>query len=91
MSHRKLIYLRDVTTLQLDRDKCTGCAKCTAVCPRNVFEMSEGKATIIERDACIECGACALNCKDGALSVDAGVGCANAIINTAFNKNAACC
>jgi len=29
----------------------------------------------------MECGACALNCEYGAISVDAGVGCATALIN----------
>ena len=29
----------------------------------------------------MECGACALNCVPGALSVEPGVGCAQAIIN----------
>jgi len=87
----KLIYLKDVVTLELNPDKCTGCAKCTAVCPRGVLEMTNGKAHIVDRDACIECGACALNCKDSALSVDSGVGCASAFINGALGRNKACC
>jgi NAD-dependent dihydropyrimidine dehydrogenase PreA subunit len=33
-----------------------------------------------DRDACIECGACQLNCQPGAITVEAGVGCAAAII-----------
>ena len=43
-------------------------------------EMQEEKAAIVDRDACMECGACALNCAAKAISVDAGVGCAAAVI-----------
>ena len=37
-------------------------------------------ARIRDREACMECGACARNCPASALSVKAGVGCAQAII-----------
>ncbi|MEJ2519175.1 MAG: 4Fe-4S binding protein, partial [Desulfuromonadales bacterium] len=39
------------------------------------------KARIVDRNACIECGACAGNCPVEAFSVQAGVGCASAIIH----------
>lgn len=74
-----LKYLRDVVTLKLDADKCTGCGLCVIVCPQAVFEMDE-KAVIVDRDACMECGACALNCAPEAIEVESGVGCATAII-----------
>ncbi len=73
-------YLADVVTLELDAEKCTGCRVCTEVCPHGVFVVEDRKAKIVDRDACIECGACALNCPEVALSVEAGVGCANAVI-----------
>ncbi|HTG02161.1 MAG TPA: mercury methylation ferredoxin HgcB [Nitrospirota bacterium] len=75
-----MIYLADVTTLQYDREKCAGCGRCVEVCPRGVFVMQDKRAAITDRDLCMECGACAKNCDFGALSVDAGVGCASAII-----------
>ena len=77
MKHR---YLNDVTTLVLDSDKCIGCGRCVEVCPHSVFEISDKKALIVDKDACMECGACALNCPANALEVNAGVGCAAAII-----------
>ena len=77
MVHR---YLKNVVTLSLDGKKCTGCGRCEEVCPHRVFELVKGKAQIGERDLCIECGACALNCPSSAISVQAGVGCAAAII-----------
>jgi len=81
MKHR---YLKDVTTLTLDTDKCIGCGRCTEVCPHGVFELVDHKALTVDKDACMECGACALNCPVKALEVHAGVGCAAAIITGWF-------
>lgn len=73
-------YLKNVVTLELDVDKCTGCGLCTIVCPHAVFEMQEKKVVIIDSDACMECGACTRNCPVEAIAVVSGVGCATAII-----------
>ncbi|MGC8490695.1 MAG: mercury methylation ferredoxin HgcB [Syntrophobacteraceae bacterium] len=86
----KLVYLKEVVTLKLDGEACSGCAMCTTVCPRGVFEMSRGKARIADRDSCIECGACARNCPESAVSVQVGVGCASAVINSAFGRSSGC-
>ncbi|MFC1534113.1 mercury methylation ferredoxin HgcB [Thermodesulfobacteriota bacterium] len=89
---RQLEYLKDVVTLKFDWDKCVGCGMCTMVCPQAVFKLDNGKVRIGERDHCMECGACAKNCPSEAISVQVGVGCAAAVINTALGrKNAACC
>jgi NAD-dependent dihydropyrimidine dehydrogenase PreA subunit len=79
----KLRYLKNVVSLTLDREKCIGCGMCVAVCPREVFNLKDGKAAVVDRDACIECGACALNCPVDAIGVDKGVGCASAVIQGA--------
>lgn len=76
-----LRYIEDVVTLELDAGRCTGCAVCTQVCPRGVLAMRGRTVGIVDRGACIECGACERNCAYGAIGVDAGVGCAAAIIN----------
>lgn len=73
-------YLKNVTTLKLDQEKCTGCGKCIEVCPHQVFALSEGKSFITDKDRCMECGACVKNCPFHALEVKPGVGCAYAII-----------
>jgi len=73
-------YLRNVATVELDTEKCTGCGMCLEVCPHGVFELRDKKAVITDRDLCMECGACETNCAFGALSVEEGVGCASAII-----------
>jgi NAD-dependent dihydropyrimidine dehydrogenase PreA subunit len=75
-----LTYLKDVSTLKLDPSRCGGCGLCVAVCPHAVFEIRNHEAYIVNRDLCMECGACARNCAANALTVRAGVGCADAII-----------
>ena len=97
-------YLKNVSTLWLDPEKCTGCGVCAEVCPRAVLKVENRKATIVDLDACIECGACQRNCSFGALSVNAGVGCAQALVRAMITggepacdcggggeKNAECC
>jgi NAD-dependent dihydropyrimidine dehydrogenase PreA subunit len=84
-------YLADVTTLALDPERCTGCRLCTQVCPHAVFVMEEKRARIADRDACMECGACARNCEARAISVQSGVGCAEALINQALGRKGECC
>ncbi|MDP2690618.1 MAG: mercury methylation ferredoxin HgcB, partial [Deltaproteobacteria bacterium] len=74
-------YLAGVSSLEYSADKCSGCGRCVEVCPRAVFVMLGKKAAVVDRDACMECGACQRNCAYGAIKVDAGVGCARAIIN----------
>ncbi len=86
-----LRYLPDVTTLQLDREACTGCGTCLIVCPHHVFRVEGKKARIEDRDACMECGACSLNCPDSALTVESGVGCAAGIIYGAIRGTEPTC
>ncbi len=77
MKHR---YLKNVATLNIDLEKCTGCGRCIEVCPHQVFSLQNSKTQIIAKDSCMECGACAKNCPFKALEVKPGVGCATAII-----------
>lgn len=88
MKHK---YIRNVSTLELDKDKCKGCSLCAEVCPHRVFIIENGKADIVDKDRCMECGACALNCPFEAISVEVGVGCAIAIINGSKSGGKPCC
>lgn len=76
-----MIYLKDITTLQVFPEKCTGCGRCVEVCPHAVFKIENRKVLITDKDRCMECGACEKNCDFGAISVKSGVGCAAAVIN----------
>lgn len=77
MKHR---YLKNVATLRLSAEKCIGCGRCAEVCPHRVFSVDDKQAKIEDRDLCMECGACAKNCPANAITVNAGVGCATAVI-----------
>lgn len=76
----KHLYLKNTATLELTTEKCIGCGLCEIVCPHRVFALQNGKAQILDKDSCMECGACKRNCPTGAISVNANVGCASAII-----------
>ena len=88
MKHR---YLKNVSTLALVKEKCIGCGRCTEVCPHGVFALVNRSAKIIDKDACMECGACAMNCPANALAVNAGTGCAAAIIMSWFTGKEPIC
>lgn len=83
-------YLANVSTLQYDASKCTGCSRCVEVCPHRVFQMDGKKAYITDRDLCMECGACMRNCASGAIEVQTGVGCAAALIKGMVTGDASC-
>ena len=88
---KKLTYLKNVASLQLTEDKCTGCGTCLLVCPHEVFAKFNGRVRIEDPDGCMECGACALNCPEEALAVQAGVGCACAVITGALRGTEPTC
>ena len=84
-------YLKNVVTLNLDIDKCTGCGMCVTVCPHAVFELNNGKSFIRDRDECMECGACQSNCPVDAIKVRSGVGCATGVLKGAIRGTESTC
>jgi NAD-dependent dihydropyrimidine dehydrogenase PreA subunit len=73
-----------VNTLAYDEALCIGCGMCAAVCPHGVFALAGRQARVVRGEACIECGACQRNCAVGAIAVQSGVGCAQAMIYAAL-------
>ena len=67
-------------TLKYNPDLCSGCRKCTEVCPHAVWTMQNKKAEMVLPENCMECGACRLNCQENAIEVESGVGCAAAMM-----------
>ncbi len=84
-------YLKNTVTLAYSPEKCTGCGRCTEVCPHAVFAMEGKKAAMTDRDSCMECGACARNCRFGAIQVNSGVGCAAALIGSIISGGEPVC
>ena len=80
------VYLKNVSTLTYDPDKCTGCGDCALVRPHRILQLNQRTISIIDLDRCMECAACMQNCSKGAINVKKGVGCAAAVI-TGFFKN----
>ncbi len=87
---RTLRYLKN-NTLLLSDEKCIGCGKCLEVCPHGVFSLDDKKARIANKNHCMECGACQNNCPVEAIYVDAGVGCAAAVITGIFTGSEPTC
>lgn len=54
--------------MQVDREKCTGCGACAAVCPNGAIHMEEGRP-ILDAEACVFCGKCTRFCPTGAREV----------------------
>lgn len=50
--------------LQFDREKCTGCGTCAAVCPNHAITMEEGRP-VLDKSACTLCGKCENFCPAG--------------------------
>jgi NAD-dependent dihydropyrimidine dehydrogenase PreA subunit len=71
-------------TLEYDSELCNGCGMCSVVCPHRVFEQNGRVARLVRPRSCMECGACKRNCPTGAIAVEAGVGCAAALILAAI-------
>ena len=86
----ELKYL-GLNTLEYDVKKCTGCGMCVVVCPHRIFQMRGKKAELTAKDKCIECGACSKNCAFGAIKVEAGPGCAAAVLAAGWSKGKKVC
>lgn len=88
----EFLYLAGVSTLEFFPEICVGCGTCLEVCPHAVFApdpTAQGKKVRLrEADACMECGACMQNCPVGAIQVEIGVGCAQAVLRGAGES---CC
>lgn len=84
-------YFGGERTLVYDSKLCTGCRRCTEVCPHRIFTMSDRKAVLGDARLCMECGACSLNCEAGAIESGSGVGCAAALIGSMLTGKPAEC
>lgn len=84
----------DTNTLVYHPDRCAGCGMCSIVCPHRVFVQTGDVAELARASDCMECGACRMNCPTGAIEVDSGVGCAQALMLaslTGRDEDDACC
>ena len=61
----------------VDRERCTGCGECVAVCPHAALALrgNAPRADLFAPERCMECGACGLNCPEAAIAGNFGVAC----------------
>jgi len=51
-------------------DSCIGCGECVDVCPVEVYELQDGKATPVNESECIGCMSCVEVCPVSAITVE---------------------
>ena len=50
-----------------DKDRCTLCGRCTAVCPVNAISGERKELHVIDEEICTRCGVCYNVCKFDAI------------------------
>ena len=55
--------------IEIDEDKCTGCAKCIPNCPEGALKIIDGKARLISDLFCDGLKACVGHCPHGAMKI----------------------
>ena len=55
--------------VEIDEEKCSGDEECVNVCPTGVFEMQEGKSTVVNEEECLGCESCIEVCTTGAITL----------------------
>jgi len=55
-------------TVNVDANKCTGCAICVDICPVDAITIEQ--VAVIDHETCIHCGSCVAECPNGALTME---------------------
>jgi NAD-dependent dihydropyrimidine dehydrogenase PreA subunit len=55
--------------INITLDKCTGCGTCVDTCPVEVYELKDGKSSVVKVDECLVCRACETQCPENAIEV----------------------
>jgi len=54
-------------SVEIDRDKCTGCGICVDICPLDCFRLNDEGKAFMKYDECWYCGSCTLECPQEAM------------------------
>ncbi len=55
--------------IEIDEERCSGCARCVTACAEGAIEIVNGKARVIKDTFCDGLGACIGECPEGALAI----------------------
>jgi len=55
--------------IEIDEEKCDGCAECIPGCPEGALQIVDGKAKLVNDVYCDGLGACLGHCPQGAINV----------------------
>ena len=55
--------------ITIDKDKCTGCGECVDICPAEVLELQDDKATAANIEECLGCESCVETCPESAIEL----------------------
>lgn len=58
---------KEGAVIEINYDECAGHGDCVELCPVDVFELVDEKATAPNIDDCIGCCACIVACPTGAI------------------------
>ena len=69
-SLREIMRSYNITYMaKVDAEKCVGCGECVVICPMQVFELSQGKAVVVNGADCLGCDSCVEACEPAAITV----------------------
>lgn len=54
----------------IDEELCIGCEECVDICPDEVLEIIDEKASVVEDEECVGCESCVEVCEQEAITVE---------------------
>ncbi|MGD8701404.1 MAG: 4Fe-4S binding protein [Desulfosarcina sp.] len=55
--------------INVDKGKCNGCGECVDICPEEVYELIDDKASPVNGEECVGCESCIEVCEQEAVTV----------------------
>jgi len=63
-------FCKELITMAIDSEKCTGCGACLKVCPVDAIAGEKKKPHQLDREKCVKCRACYEACKFDAVTIE---------------------